>query len=293
MFTNHRSQSRQRGQGLAEYGVVVALVAVITIGAVALFGGSVSAAVNSIGSRITEVTVGNDSSGSDQGDNPTEGDNPSLVASPSVTVAAATVQAGGFPTSGVTISFDANASGGTGDLYYQWTFVNFNHPVVASGTLDVACMNLVGPNAPTWALNVSDSGGLSDYYSGTLDVSAICGVQATPPPYVDTLTASPVVTSVGRAGDGMFGASATVTFDANASGGNGTIYSRWNFADANPNPTIGDGNPYASNSASGAMNIPCAVLAADSTWTLDVQTNGPVLHFSGNIPTVAVCGGNQ
>ncbi len=70
MFTSHRSRNRQRGQGLVEYGVIVALIAVIAIGGVAAMSGSVSAAIDGISSKITNVTGGNATTS--EGDNPTE-----------------------------------------------------------------------------------------------------------------------------------------------------------------------------------------------------------------------------
>jgi pilus assembly protein Flp/PilA len=45
-------QSREEGQGLAEYGLILALVAVVAVGAVTLLGTNVSAKISSIATSI-------------------------------------------------------------------------------------------------------------------------------------------------------------------------------------------------------------------------------------------------
>jgi Flp pilus assembly pilin Flp len=56
MNTIRHSRGHQRGQNFSEYGVVVALIAVLIIGGVGLLGGSVSAALDNVGSKITVIT---------------------------------------------------------------------------------------------------------------------------------------------------------------------------------------------------------------------------------------------
>lgn len=44
--------AREEGQGLAEYGLILALIAVVCIGALTLLGGNISSALNTVANSI-------------------------------------------------------------------------------------------------------------------------------------------------------------------------------------------------------------------------------------------------
>jgi len=48
----------ERGQGLAEYALILALIAIIVIAALALFGTNLSGILSTIGGRVGDVAAG-------------------------------------------------------------------------------------------------------------------------------------------------------------------------------------------------------------------------------------------
>ena len=53
----HRIQSKQQGQGLSEYLVIVGLIAVASIAAVGFLGGTVRSQVTAVANEIAEAKV--------------------------------------------------------------------------------------------------------------------------------------------------------------------------------------------------------------------------------------------
>lgn len=52
LATLARLRDREEGQGLAEYGLILALVAVVVVGAVTLLGTNINSKINSIAGSI-------------------------------------------------------------------------------------------------------------------------------------------------------------------------------------------------------------------------------------------------
>lgn len=52
LATLARLKDREEGQGLAEYGLILALVAVVVVGAVTLLGTNINSKINSIAGSI-------------------------------------------------------------------------------------------------------------------------------------------------------------------------------------------------------------------------------------------------
>ena len=52
MSTAERGRSDERGQGLAEYALILVLVAMVCVGALTLLGGSVSSALNNMAAGL-------------------------------------------------------------------------------------------------------------------------------------------------------------------------------------------------------------------------------------------------
>ncbi|MBO8128024.1 MAG: Flp family type IVb pilin [Peptococcaceae bacterium] len=48
-----RLWKEEKGQGMAEYGLILALVAVVVIGALTLLGGNIKNVLNEVGNKVT------------------------------------------------------------------------------------------------------------------------------------------------------------------------------------------------------------------------------------------------
>jgi len=206
------SRDRRRGQGLVEYGVVVALIAVLAIGSLGILGAATTNVFSNITAGLNNA-VGMDNTTADPTptdtpmstldpsvcppltncDNPTPTADPtdtptlgptssfcppltncdSLSASPVVTSVWAMGDFLGMSTLGFNVSFIANASGGSGELSYQWSFPGTGTQITtASGSVF-----LPGPGCPggNWTLNISsDSGSRASYFGPVPDEPALC-----------------------------------------------------------------------------------------------------------------------
>jgi len=263
------SRDRRRGQGLVEYGVVVALIAVLAIGSLGILGAATTNVFSNITAGINNA-VGMDSGGNDgSGDVSAPTDTPlTLTADPAVTSS--------FNSSlhAAKLNYSANVSGGSGNFSYQWVLFGFWRLSPGSGTFNFDCATFTAN--PTWTLDVTDQdSGAWASFSGSIP----------PVPGCTPISASPIVTSVAATveyyGTSMPGV--TLSFDANASGGNGDLSYEWVFSGV---PRI-----YV---ASGTVDIPCLIFEMGGTnWGLNIQAAlGLGASYSGTIPDVSTICGN-